>query len=107
MSGLFADERRADNRERAALLKKRIGVADALAALSLDHEVGEECPACHALGALKISKSGAAAHCESCEETFDAIGLARAARGLSFKGACDFLEAACLRARDDRTGRLF
>lgn len=107
MSGLFAQERRAENRERAAMIKRRVGVGDAIMALNLDTDLGNSCPCCHGLGVLKASASGESATCESCDETFDAIALVRAAKGFSFNGACAFLERECLKAKDDRTGRLF
>ena len=98
---LFAPERDRANRERAALLKRRVSVADAMTALGLD-----ETPACPRCGGLLGEPRGESVLCECCEERFDAIALVRAARGLSFKGACDFLEAACLDRAGDRQGRM-
>lgn len=107
MTGLFSEQTKAENRERASYIKRRVEIADAIAALGLDTDMGDECPRCHALGAMASSKTGESAHCSSCDETFDVVALVRAARGMSFAAACDFLETECLKARDDKTRDLF
>lgn len=107
MTELFAAERKVENRERAAMIKRRVGIGDAISALGMDCDAGAACPCCHALGSLKISATGGSANCASCDETFDAIALVRAVKGYSFDGACTFLERECRGAKDDKTGRLF
>ena len=106
---------RPENRERIAMIKLHVGVDDALVACDLVNEDGSvECPACGELDSLVETpapgggrylvvrrKLSDASRCVACDETFDAIAVVRASKGLSLKAALDLLERECL----SKTGR--
>lgn len=94
---MFAPRRRAADRERAAFIKRRLSVGDAVTALGLDAcDLGVVSPCCDAIGALNISASGETASCRAgaggCGTTFDVISLVQRARECGFNAACKFLE---------------
>jgi len=104
---LFAHRRKSDDRERAALVKARLGVADAVEALSLDSPLGIVSPCCGALGMLKIVHGGDGWKCEVCAAHGDVIELVRAVRQCGFHAALEFLEVEVIGARCRKTGDLF
>jgi phage/plasmid primase-like uncharacterized protein len=102
---LFRHNRNHLNRERAALIKARVSVADAIAALGLAHEMGDECPNCGGFQ-LRANDRGDGAWCESCRSNFDCIGLVQVRRRLGFDAACDWIDAEIINRpqADDRQG---
>ncbi|MGE0408742.1 MAG: hypothetical protein AB7P23_05700 [Amphiplicatus sp.] len=111
MTQMFEERRRADDRERAAMIKKRAGIEDAIDALGLSSDLGVVSPCCEAIGAMTVARSGESAHCGFCGTNFDAIGLVRLTRECGFRAACEFLEKEVIgktsAPRCGKTGDLF
>lgn len=112
MTELFAPRRKADDRERAALIKSRVAVGDALAALYDASASGYPCPdpRCGALGAVAVG--GGSWTCGTCGAKGDVIALVMAARQCGFRDACAFLETEMIgagrgKSRCSQTGELF
>jgi len=100
MTGLFAADPhgRIDNRDRAAMIKRRVSVVDVaqrhdaqLAPLTRGYEA--DCPHCRT-GRVKISAGADHYQCGSCSGAGDAITFERAVTGAGFAAACDALDAA-------------
>lgn len=110
MSDLFAPRRAADDREAAAIVKRRIGVRAAADVAG----TGRACPQCGAPGALAPSADdqtwvcrGAARTQEArggCGASGDAIDLVRLARRLGFRAALKFLDEAPREPARDAVG---
>jgi hypothetical protein len=108
MGDIFERQRRSGNRERAEILKAKVGCEDAVVALGLDSDLGDICPnpQCGACGAMKYSGDSQTYRCGACDEAGDIVAMVRMTRGCGFFAALDFLEEACLPRADDKTGRL-
>jgi hypothetical protein len=106
---LFAHRRKSDDRERAALVKAKVGIEEALAALFDQTTLGSPCPnpSCGAIGMLKIVHGGDGWLCEVCAARGDVIELVRAVRQCGFHAALEFLEVEVAGARCRKTGDLF
>ena len=97
-----------DLAERKAYVKARARYAETLSALSLDTELGDECPVCCGF-ALHACTDGRGAYCDNpaCGETFDMIKLVMEKRDCGLKSAVDFLEAQVRAPRDTQTREMF
>lgn len=95
-----------DNAERAAAIKAKVGVSDAIVALGLDSDLGDACPCCGGFG-LKATDDNRGWACAICPEKGDVITLVRAARDIGFAAACDLLEDVMPGGKCARTGDLF
>lgn len=96
MSDLFAVRRAAEDREAAALVKKRVGVSLAARVCG----IGRACPHCGQAGALFPSADDQSWACRpplkapGCGARGDVISLVRLSRRLGFHAALAFLNDA-------------